>query len=399
MAKPRIFINMPYMEMGGAERALIGLLDALDTDRVDVDLFINQHTGEFMKLIPQKVNLLPEDRHYTLIRRPISELIKKRKFLFAISRIIAKRKYNHDVATRKINSCVNHYVMNQVGKHLPSLSYLGTYDLAISFIDPSHIIHEKVLAKKRLEWLHTDFSGFRMDEECMELTWGRDDYIVAVSQEMADRYKERYVEYAPKVMVIENILSPETVRREAENGSAPELEGCNGLKILSIGRICHAKHFDRIPDVAAIMKQHGLVFDWFIVGPGDATAINQRAIELGVDKCIHFVGKKTNPYTYIKACDLYVQPSWREGKSVTVREAQIMCKPVIITRYSTSGSQVNDGVDGLICEMDNESVAKAILDLAADKTRQQQLIDYLSTHDYGNEGEVNKIYELIDSID
>ena len=57
--KPRIFINMHYMEIGGAERALLGLLNAIDTNKVDVDLFINQHTGEFMKLIPEKINLLP----------------------------------------------------------------------------------------------------------------------------------------------------------------------------------------------------------------------------------------------------------------------------------------------------------------------------------------------------
>ena len=49
MNKPRIFINMHYLEIGGAERALIGLLCALDSDRVDVDLFLNQHTGEFMR--------------------------------------------------------------------------------------------------------------------------------------------------------------------------------------------------------------------------------------------------------------------------------------------------------------------------------------------------------------
>ena len=47
--KPRIFINMHYMELGGAERALLGLLNALDTDKVDVDLFLNQHTGEFKR--------------------------------------------------------------------------------------------------------------------------------------------------------------------------------------------------------------------------------------------------------------------------------------------------------------------------------------------------------------
>ena len=48
----RIFIAMHYMEIGGAETALIGLLNALDPARVDVDLFLYDHRGEMMQFIP-----------------------------------------------------------------------------------------------------------------------------------------------------------------------------------------------------------------------------------------------------------------------------------------------------------------------------------------------------------
>lgn len=396
MTKPRIFINMTYMELGGAERALLGLLNAFDTERVDVDLFINQHTGEFMKLIPEKINLLPENKKYSLIRKPLSLLFKKGEIRLALSRLWARHEFFRDVSRRHIEGCFNHYAMNRIIKHLPSLYYLGEYDLALSFIDPSHIIHEKVLAKKRVEWLHTDFSVFNMDERCMASTWGRDDYIAAVSHDMAERFKAKYPQYASKVIVIENILSPETIRKEADSGFAVEMENCgDSLKILTIGRICYAKYFERIPDIAVVLNQGGLKFKWFIVGPGNSSGIMQRAIDLGVDHLIHFVGKKDNPYPYIKACDLYVQPSRREGKSVTVREAQILCKPVIITCYPTSGSQVKDGFDGVICGMDNESVAHAIVDLAQDRGKQKRIIDYLCSHDYGNEAEVEKIYRLV----
>ena len=397
MTKPRIFINMTYMELGGAERALLGLLNTLDTERVDVDLFINQHTGEFMKLIPDKINLLPEIKKYSLIRKPISQVIKRGELSLATMRLIARYKYKRDVSKRNIDGCSNHYVMNQLIDILPSLYSLGEYDLAISFIDPSHIIHEKILAKKRIEWLHTDFTVFNMDPECIERTWGKDDYLVAVSHDMAERFKEKYPQYADKVIVVENILSPKVVRREADEGEAIEMGKCETLKILSIGRICYAKGFERIPDIAVILKQHKLSFKWFVVGPGDASDIMRRAEELGVADCIAFLGKKNNPYPYLKACDIYVQPSRREGKSVTVREAQILAKPVIITRYPTSGSQLTDGVDGVICEMDNESVAQAILDLHNDKEKQSRIVDYLKSHDYGDENEVEKIYQLINA--
>ena len=57
---PRIFIAIQYLEIGGAERSLIGLLNALDYSRCQVDLFVYRHSGEFMNLIPKEVNLLPE---------------------------------------------------------------------------------------------------------------------------------------------------------------------------------------------------------------------------------------------------------------------------------------------------------------------------------------------------
>ena len=47
------------MALGG-EKALLGLLNALNPERVNVDLLLNQYTGEFMPLIPKNINLLPE---------------------------------------------------------------------------------------------------------------------------------------------------------------------------------------------------------------------------------------------------------------------------------------------------------------------------------------------------
>ena len=69
--KKRIFVNIHYLEIGGAERALLGLLSVFDSNKIDIDLFINQHTGEFMSLVPDFVNLLPEIPEYTCIERPI----------------------------------------------------------------------------------------------------------------------------------------------------------------------------------------------------------------------------------------------------------------------------------------------------------------------------------------
>lgn len=47
----RIFIFSHGMELGGAERALLGLLEAIDPEQVQVDLFLMRHSGELMRFI------------------------------------------------------------------------------------------------------------------------------------------------------------------------------------------------------------------------------------------------------------------------------------------------------------------------------------------------------------
>ena len=64
--KPRIFIAIHYMHLGGAETSLLGLLQALDTSKVDVDLFVYSHEGELMKHIPEGINLLPENQIWSM---------------------------------------------------------------------------------------------------------------------------------------------------------------------------------------------------------------------------------------------------------------------------------------------------------------------------------------------
>ena len=93
MAKPRILILMHYMELGGAEISLVGLLGALDPARVDVDLFVYSHQGPLMKFIPEWVNLLPEKKAYSMIERPMKEAVRKGAWGVVAGRLMAKLKH------------------------------------------------------------------------------------------------------------------------------------------------------------------------------------------------------------------------------------------------------------------------------------------------------------------
>lgn len=406
---PRIFINMHYMEIGGAERALLGLLNAFDTNKVEVYLFINQHTGEFMKLIPNTVNLLPEISAYSVIEKPITTAIKKGHLGIAFARLLAKVAHKfyssplrHYVTLplflKKQRSCEDASIFNLVAKYttplLPSLKKYGKYDLAISFLTPHNIVQDKVIAKKKLAWIHTDYSTISVNVEEELPIWNSFDKIVSISSDVTKAFIKTFPSLCDKIIEIENILSPSFIRQQAQLFSPQEMQD-DCVKICSVGRFCYAKNFENVPYIAQKLKGKGLSFKWFIVGFGDTTETIQNIKSTNTEDCVILLGKKENPYPYVANCDIYVQPSRYEGKSVTVREAQILCKPVVITNYPTASSQVNNGVDGIICDMNNDSIANEIFNLVQDKDKQTEILEYLSSHDYGNENEVNKIYQLI----
>ena len=401
MNKPRIFIAMHYMEIGGAETALVGLLNALDPARVDVDLFLYDHRGEMMQFIPEWVNLLPQIRKYSVLERPIVELVKRGFWGIAAARMWAKR--ISKVAYKRSGSKLeNNGGLDKMSKCttplLPKINPSMTYDLAISFLTPHRIVAEKVKAKKKIAWIHTDYTRVWVDAEAELKVWQKYNYVASISGDVTNTFLQVFPSLAPKIVEIENILSPSFVRKRAELQDVDkEIRHEGAITLLSVGRFSDAKNYDNVPDICKrLINNTKLNIKWYIIGYGsDEALIRQKIKEAGMEEHVILLGKRSNPYPYIKSCDIYVQPSRYEGKSVTVREAQMLCKPVVVTNYPTAPSQIRSGIDGVIVPMDNEGCAHGLAEVICDKPLQERIIAHLKTHDYGNESEVEKIYTLI----
>lgn len=400
--KPHILINMHYLEIGGAETALIGLLNALDPKRVDVDLFLHDHRGEMMQFVPEWVNVLPPIKEYTMLERPIKELVKRGHWLIAGARLwakyISKKAYKKSHSSLP-NAGIFHYIAKYTTPLLPKINPTVTYDLAISFLNPHQTTAQKVNARKRIAWIHTDYTKIWVDANDELPVWSKYDYIASISPDVTKTFLQTFPSLANtnKIIEIENILSPAFVRRRADIKNVEgEMSKYGGeVKLLSIGRFSEAKNYDNMPDICQRMVKEGVDVKWFIIGfGGDEQLIRRKIEEAGMQEHVIILGKRSNPYPYIKACDIYVQPSRYEGKSVTVREAQMLCKPVVVTNYPTASSQIKNGIDGVIVPMDNEGCARGLAEVVTDKALQERLVDYLKKHDYGNESEVDKVYRI-----
>ena len=399
MAKRRIFISMHYMELGGAEISLIGLLQALDYSKYDVDLFIHRHQGELMQFIPREVNLLPEITTYACIESPLTEAIRRGQLGVVWGRLKARwRAGRYQPRDASLPQCaIFQYIAQEVGPYLPSLEQYGEYDLAISFLQPHNYVLSKVKAKKKVCWIHTDYTKVEFDVDAELPIWSAYDQIVSISPDVTRTFLQVFPSLEDKIVEIENILSSEFVRKRAEEinvaGEMPKEKG--RINLLSVGRFTDAKNYDNVPDICKRVREQGVDLRWYIIGYGEEALIRQKIHEAEMEEYVILLGKRTNPYPYMKACDIYAQPSRYEGKSVTVREAQMLCKPVVITNYATAKSQIQDGVDGVIVPKDNEGCANGIADFIRNIQLQNDIINYLHDHDYGNVDEVEKVYRMI----
>lgn len=221
--KKRILITMHYMEIGGAESALLGLLMAIDYSRYAVDLFLYAHRGELLPLIPKEVNLMPEVKVYSLIESPLLEAVKRGCIRLAARRLLAKwlcRRYRKRVPALGDDGAIMQYVGDCVTPILPSIAPEVEYDLAISFLTPHNVVRDKVLAKKKLAWIHTDYSKVSINAEKELPVWGAFDNIASISADVRKSFVKTFPTLENKIVDIENILSAEFVRRRAEEFDA-----------------------------------------------------------------------------------------------------------------------------------------------------------------------------------
>jgi glycosyltransferase involved in cell wall biosynthesis len=395
--KKRVLIAMQYMEIGGVERSLLGLLDAFDHERFEVDLFLYRHSGELMRFIPPRVRVLSEIAAYTTLTRPIVEILREGYWRIALGRMWAKmRAWIFGLAgDERENHSIYQYVADATTRFLPPVAPGIEYDLAISFIAPHNIVRDKVRARRRVAWIHTDYSNIAIDTRREARVWGAFDTIAAISGEARARFVERFPVLAPRVVVIENILSVESVKQQAALGAATFEAPEGAIKILTVGRFCHPKAFDNAVRICALLVREGVPVMWYAIGYGDRTPIDAAIVECEMQDRFVVLGKKENPYPWIAACDIYVQPSRYEGKAVTVREAQILGRPVAITAFPTSAGQLRDGVDGVIVPMDVSGAARGIGALIKDKALQEHLQRNCAASDYSCAGEIDKIHALI----
>mgnify|MGYP002562761254 CR=1 FL=1 len=168
------------------------------------------------------------------------------------------------------------------------------------------------------------------------------------------------------------------------------------IKIMSVGRVEPEKGFDMAVEACNILKKNNFSIKWYIVGDGtERKKLEEKIDKYGLKDTFYILGFKENPYAYLAQGDIYVQPSRFEGKSIAIDEAKIMNMPIVLTNFNTAKYQIDNNKTGVIVDMNAQSLAYGIEKLITNTKLKENLINNLSIKEFGNEEEIDKLYELI----
>lgn len=395
--KKRILFVIPSLNAGGGEKSLVNLLNQIDYDRYNVDLFMFSHGGIFTEFLPKEVNILKLPNDYIDFSLPFKKsiytLVKNKNITLLVNKLIF-------TLINKINKRKNHldqYNWKYQSKCFNKID--NNYDAAIGFLEKTSIYFcvDKVVAKKKIGFIHTDYDKSGMNPKIDIKYFEKLDNIITVSEECLDVLKERFPTQKHKMSFMYNIVSPVMIKKMAHNKDKDFFDKkVDETIILSIGRLTHLKGLDMAIKVCKKLVDKGYNVKWYVIGEGEErknliNLIKENNLE---DKFI-LLGLKSNPYPYIKEADIYVQPSRYEGKSIALDEAKILNKPIVVTNYTTAKDQINHGIDGLIVDMNEESISEGIERLIKDKKLKESLCNNLREQELGTEKEIEKLYKMI----
>ncbi len=385
--KKRLLFIMPSLLCGGAEKSLVTLLGLLDYERIEADLLLFRREGLFLSDVPPQVNIISSGE-YEDFDSSFFSYAKKHK---SLKKII--NRFRYALALKKRAS---EKIWQSLKKSLPVSD--KKYDAAIAYLqgNPVYYCVDCVKADKKIAYIHSDYTALNTDKNFDKKYFEKLSLLLGVSDECCAVLKEIFPEFQSKIRTLENIVSPAVIKRLGEE-KQEEIK-TNGEKfILTVARLSKPKGCDLAVEAAEILNAENFDFKWLWVGEGEERAqLEAKIREKNLADKFILLGEKKNPCPYYRACDIYVQPSRFEGKSIAVEEAKCFFKPIVATRFSTVGAQLENGKTALLCEINPESLAEKISALSADENLQKSLSENLKRTPLGNEAEIRKFYQLLE---
>lgn len=337
MNKKKILFLIESLSGGGAEKVLVTLVNNLDRSKFDITLCCVVNTGKY-------VSALNSDVHYTYIIPDISSLKGIKRWYY---------------------SFLYHLVYQWLPlKWVYKLFVPQNKDVEVAFVEgfaTKLLSYSTNRKSKKIAWVHIDLEQFHWTEsiykdiEEEQMCYQQYNQIITVSDTALSAFKRIFKEVRIPIQTLYNpIDSNEILSKGKEKISCIKT---SKIRLVSVGRLVHQKAYDRLLRIVNLLIQQNYPIELWIIGEGEERSKLESYIrENGLGKVVTLWGFQTNPYAYLKYCDLFVCSSVSEGYSTAVTEALILGLPVITTDCSGMNELLLNGKCGVITENSEDAL-------------------------------------------
>ncbi|MDY2613682.1 MAG: glycosyltransferase [Lachnospiraceae bacterium] len=316
---------------GGAEKVLVNLVNHLDLARFDVtvmSLFGGGINEQFLK---------PEIKYLTVFKKMVPGNTKLMKMF----------------SPNQLHKC---FIREK-------------YDIEISYLEgpAARIISGcKDDTTKLVSWIHVEqhtmkqlSASFRSAKEASEC-YGRFDMTVCVSEYVQDDFCG-ILDYKKPCRVLYNTVESEMIINKSTE-KVNDFSDNRGIRLIAVGTLKVSKGYERLFKVIKKLTLESYSIHLYVLGIGPEKKNLENYIkENGLEKVISLLGYDTNPYKFVKNCDLFVCSSYAEGFSTSATEALIVGTPVCTVEVSGMKEMLGENNEyGIVTENNEEALYQGI---------------------------------------
>ena len=337
--KKKLLFTANTLCIGGIENALINLLNYIDYDKYSVDLILEKKEGEFLKKVNENVN--------------VKEL---------------KVSTNKIVVIRKL--------VNITRKLLFKIKYKNKYDFSCCYAtySLSGNILARIASKNSSIYIHSNYNDLYNKEEFLKFFNDRNiaefKNIFFVSNESRNDFVNYYKELENKTKVFNNFINVDEIITKSEEKIDLTKEK-DKVQLVFIGRLDDTSK--KLSRAINLVKEIENINLWIIGDGPDRVKYESLSKKEKLENKVIFLGKKNNPYPYLKEADYLILTSDYEGFPVTYLEAIVLNKK-IITTINTSDEFINMNNYANIISKDEKKMVEEVKKLLK-KNKELKKID------------------------
>lgn len=377
--KKKILLVLNHLTIGGVQKTLITASKNFDYEKYDITIYLRKNRMDLLPYIDKRAKVIINDDKHHYYRKPYCVFMQALIFLF--------KKLKNDTMAKKYEKRMNDKVIDYMMTYEHKRYFESElYDVAISYVHgyPALFVHKYVNSKEKIIF-------FRESEDSLHEVHSKIidnfDKVLALHEGQKELIAQWYPVIKDRIELLENYTDRSTIVEQSKAFTVDKPK--NKMVLCCCGRIEEVKGFDIAVEAAKILKENGQNFIWYFVGDGSQKDdIKEKIYQYNLQDYIVLTGMQKNPYPYMAACDIYVQPSLAESLGNTIVEANKLNKAVVSTATVGGKKLILNEFNGLLCDINAHSLAQCILRLISDPTLKERIEENLRNID--DSGELKK---------